>query len=63
MDNYRNIMQFQISSKRKITWIIKIRVLRKVFSKQFCFIRYAEDNTSGRLIEEVYQIYFYWEHY
>ena len=35
-------MQSQISSRREIgkeTWVIKIRVLRKVFSKQFCFIR------------------------
>ena len=35
-------MQFQINSRRengyRDTWVIMIRVLRKVFSKQFCFI-------------------------
>ena len=43
-------MQFQVSSRRENRWRdtsgIKFRVLRKVFSKQFC---YAEDNTSGLL--------------
>ena len=42
LGSYRNIMQFQISIRRenrlRDTWDIKIRVLRKVFSKQFCFI-------------------------
>ena len=41
--SYRTFMQFQISSRRenrqKDRRVIKIRVLRKVFSKQFCFIR------------------------
>ena len=41
--SYINIMQFQISSRRenrqRDTWYIKIRVLRKFLSKQFCFIR------------------------
>ena len=36
-------MQFQISSRRenrqRDTRVIKIRVQRKIFSKQFCFIR------------------------
>ena len=36
-------MQFQISSRRenrqRDTQVIKIRVQRKIFSKQFCFIR------------------------
>ena len=36
-------MKFQISSRRenrsRDTWVIKIRILIKVFSKQFCFIR------------------------
>ena len=45
-------MQFQISSRRenrqRDTWVIKIRVFRKVFSKQFCFIAW-KDNTSGPL--------------
>ena len=42
LGNYRN-MQFQISSRRgntqRDTRVIKIRVLRKVFSKLFCLIR------------------------
>ena len=41
--SYRNIMQFQISSRRenrqRDNWVIKIRVLRKAFSRQFHFIR------------------------
>ena len=41
--SYINILQFQIGSRRESrwrdTWVIKIRVHRKVFSKQFCFIR------------------------
>ena len=41
--SYRNIMQFQITSRGKTgkrdTQVIKIRVLRNFFSKQFCFIR------------------------
>ena len=41
--HYRNIMQFQISSRRenrqRDTWVIKIRVHRKVFRKQFYSIR------------------------
>ena len=36
-------MQFQISSRKETRegdiWVIKIRVLREVFSKQLCFIR------------------------
>ena len=43
LGSYRNIMLFQISSSRenryRDTRVIKMRVLRKVFSKQFCFIR------------------------
>ena len=38
--SYGNIMQFQISSRSEYrsrnTRVIQIRVLRKVFSKQFC---------------------------
>ena len=45
-------MQFQVSSRRensyRDTWVIKSRALRKVFSKQFCFID-GEDNTSTPL--------------
>ena len=45
-------MQFQISSKRenrqRDTRVIKIRVLRKVFSKYFA-LSDAKDNTSGPL--------------
>ena len=43
LQNYINIMQCQITSRRenrkKNAWVIQIRVLRKVFSKQFCFMR------------------------
>ena len=46
-------MQFKISSSRenwkRDTQTIKIRVYRKVFSKQFCFLSDAEDNISGPL--------------
>ena len=42
LGNYRNILQFQISTRKKTwyrdTWVLKIRVLRKIFTKQFCFI-------------------------
>ena len=41
--SYGNIMQFQISSRSEYrsrnTRVIQIRVLRKVFSKQFCLIK------------------------
>ena len=43
LGSYRNMMQFQINSRKqnrqRDTWIIKIRVLEKVFRKQFCFIK------------------------
>ena len=43
LGSYRNIMQFQISSTRenrqRDTRVMKVRVQRKIFSKQFCFIR------------------------
>ena len=43
LGSYKNIMQFQVSSRRKNRQrdiqFIKIRVLRKVFSKQLGFIR------------------------
>ena len=52
LGHYRNILQFQISSRREIrwrdTWVIKVRVFRKVFSKQFFLIRYT-GNFSGPL--------------
>ena len=42
LGSYRNIIQFQISFRKENrlgdTRVIKIRVLRKVFSTQFCFI-------------------------
>ena len=41
-------MQFQVSSRRenrwRDTWVIKICVLGKVFSKQHCFIRYRRQH-------------------
>ena len=43
LGSYRNILQFQTSSrwekKQRCIWFIKIRFLRKVFSEQFCFNR------------------------
>ena len=49
-------MHFQIRSRRKnrqrYTWVVKIRVLGEVFSKQFVFSD-AEDNISVRWLEEV----------
>ena len=45
---YRNIMQFQISSRReRDIWVIKIRVLRKAFNN--FALSDAKDNTSGPL--------------
>ena len=45
-------MQFQISSRSennwRDTWLIKVRVFRKVLSIQFCLIR-SEDNLSRSL--------------
>ena len=41
------------------TWVIKIRVFRKPFRKQFCFIRFRR----SRWIETVQQIYLCWQHY
>ena len=39
--NYRNILEFQISSRRKRdALVVKVKVLRKVFSKQFSCIKY-----------------------
>ena len=45
-------MQFQISSKieKGSPRVIKIRVLRKVFNKQFCFIRSRRKNL--RVVEQ-----------
>ena len=49
LGSYGNIMQFQISSRRenryRDTRVINIRVLRKDFSKYFCFIR-CRSNSS-----------------
>ena len=52
--NYRNIMQIQFSSRKKNSWsqiwVIKIRVLRKVFGN--FTLSDTEDNTSGSLHRE-----------
>ena len=45
--SYRDIMRFQISSRRVVrrgTLFINIRVFRKVFSKQLCFIRWKRQH-------------------
>ena len=42
LGSYMNIMQLQISPRKnrhRNTWVIRMRVLRKVYCKQFCFMR------------------------
>ena len=51
LGGYRNIMLFQISSRRKNrsrdTRVIKIRVFENVFRTQFCFIRYRRQHLQA----------------
>ena len=49
----RILCSFRFSIREyRDTWVIKIRVFRKVFSKQIFAVLEAEDNTSGLLNRE-----------
>ena len=50
-----NVIEFQINSRRENTetdaQVIEIRVLRKVFNKQFCCIRCGKQLNRGGLAD------------
>ena len=53
MCSFRLVLEEKAGTK--LTWVIKIRVLWKVFRNQFCFIRYRRQHLRAVIIKEVYQ--------
>ena len=64
LGSYRSIMHFQIRSKRKnrqrYAWVVKIRVLGKLFSKQFCFFRCRRQHLRPLVRGGIADLLFLW---
>ena len=62
----KSIMQFHINHRnentKRDTWIIKIRVFGKLFSKQLCFIRCRRQHLKADK-QRYSSFIFVWEHY
>ena len=67
LENYRNIMKFQVSSKGKtgkeISEWTRSEFLEKFFSKHFFLYQMLKTTPLGQWIVEVSQIYLYWKYY